>query len=213
MITKILKTDIDWVDVKNSCRTTVNKESTDKEPTDTFKRKILMAEHSPIRQLRVTWEWAGIKSWIATHYVRHHEGVEKWVSTQRSDRTGVDRNQLTQDAPVTIKIEANAQALINMAKVRLCYQAADETRKLMEDLKLTIGNEADKDIAYMMVPQCVYRGGCPEFAMCKEQLYTKLTSFAARNNLAFDTPQHRYAAYNAYFAQQQKENMYRKDGD
>ena len=211
MITKILKTDIDWVDVKNSCRNTVNKNPTDNVPDGSFKKKLLLAEHSPIRSLRVTWQWNGIKSWVATHYVRHHEGVEKWVSTQRSDRTGVDRNSLPQDTPVNIKMEANAQALINMSKVRLCYQAAPETRELMEDLKITIGKEVDKHIADMMVPQCVYRGGCPEFSMCKEKFYTNFMMFCKANDIPTGSIQKRYDAYNQYFKQTHKQNNYKGD--
>ena len=37
--------------VANRARTTVSKEELGKDPSDTFKRKILMAEHSPIRSL------------------------------------------------------------------------------------------------------------------------------------------------------------------
>ena len=40
-----------WNEVVNRARTTVNKTKIDKEPSDAFKRKILMAEHSPIRGL------------------------------------------------------------------------------------------------------------------------------------------------------------------
>ena len=41
----------DYEQVVDRCRTTVSKEGLGKEPGDTFKRKILMAEHSPIRSL------------------------------------------------------------------------------------------------------------------------------------------------------------------
>ena len=105
-----------WNEVVNRARTTVNKSEIDKEPSDDFKRKILRAEHSPIRGLIFCFKITNLKSWIATHLVRHHVGVEKWVRTQRTDRTGLDRNEIPQGAEVEMEIEANTQALINLAR-------------------------------------------------------------------------------------------------
>lgn len=156
----------DWKEVKNVCRSTINKEATDNEPDKEFKLKLLLSEHSPIRLIRVKWRWEGIKSWIAGHFVRHHIGVEKWVSTQRSDRTGVDRHNLSQDSPVSLEMVANAQSLINMARYRLCYQAAPETREQMEDLKQSIKESGREELAFMMQPNCIYRCGCPEPKSC-----------------------------------------------
>lgn len=39
-----------YKEVLNRARTTVSKDELDKEPSDEFKKKILMAEHSPIRR-------------------------------------------------------------------------------------------------------------------------------------------------------------------
>lgn len=44
---------------------------------------------------------------------------------------------------------------------RLCFCASKETRKLAEDLKESIGVN-HPEIANVLVPNCVYRGGCPE---------------------------------------------------
>ena len=65
--TVITHTNNDWVDVKNECRNTINKESTPNVPNSQFKQNLLISEHSPIRLLEVKWSWQGIKSWIATH--------------------------------------------------------------------------------------------------------------------------------------------------
>jgi hypothetical protein len=165
MKTKILNVDSSWVRVKNACRVTVNKKHTDNEPNGIFKMKILLSEHSPIRLIRINWMWEKIKSWIATHYVRHHEGIEKWVSTQRSDRINKNRDDMPQGAPVTFEAEANAQSLINMGRVRLCNMAHVETRKYYEDLKLTI-HEIEPELSEVLVPNCIYRCGCPEFEAC-----------------------------------------------
>jgi hypothetical protein len=114
MKTDILKIKGDWEEVVNDCRATVGKDELGKEPSETFKRGILVAEHSPIRDLIVRWRWASIKSWVATHWSRH-----KWdcfIQTQRSDRTGVERNDLPQGAEVSFRGEANAQHLIDTWK-------------------------------------------------------------------------------------------------
>lgn len=154
-----------WKDVVNRARTTVHKEELDKEPSDNFKRKILRAEHSPIRSLIFCFKISNIKSWVATHFVRHHVGVEKWVRTQRTDRTGVNRDELPQGAEVEMELEANAQALINMSRKRLCNQASPETREVMQEIKNKV-SERDRFLARVMVKECVYRGFCPEMNSC-----------------------------------------------
>ena len=154
-----------WNEVVNRARTTVNKSEIDKEPSDDFKRKILRAEHSPIRGLIFCFKVTNLKSWVATHLVRHHVGVEKWVRTQRTDRTGLDRNEIPQGAEVEMEIEANTQALINMARKRLCSQASPETREVMIAMKKEV-EKVDPIVADVMVKECVYRGYCPEMWSC-----------------------------------------------
>ena len=165
MLTKITKVNADWTDVKNECRNTVNKEATEKEPTIDFKRKILISEHSPIRLIEIKWRWEGIKSWISVHFARHWLGWDKWISTQRNDRTGVDRDKSPQDTPVNYDGKGNAQALINVARFRLCNSAHPETRAYMEDLKESI-HEFEPELSDVMQRNCIYRGGCPEFNPC-----------------------------------------------
>lgn len=154
-----------WTDVKNTCRLTSNKDATDTPVTKDFKIKLLISEHSPITSLIFSWIWPKIPSWVSVHFARHWLGWQKWVSTRRSDRTGVDRRKLPQDEPVTMKIEANTQALINVSKRRLCFQASHETRKYMEAIKSNIA-KTEPEIALTMVPSCIYRWGCPEFTSC-----------------------------------------------
>lgn len=173
--TKVELTNIkgDWQEVVNRARTTVGKEELGKEPSDTFKEKILMAEHSPIRSLIYCFKISNLKSWIATHFVRHHVGIEKWVSTQRTDRTGVDRDKLSQGELVTMEIEANAQALINISRKRLCNQASPETREVMKEIKKEV-SKRDEFLAKVMVRECVYRGFCSEMKPCG---YSKTDKF------------------------------------
>ena len=162
-----------WEEVANRARTTVHKEELGKEPSVSFKRKILRAEHSPIRSLTFNFKITGVKSWVATHLVRHHVGVEKWVRTQRTDRTGVNRDLLPQGEEIEMEIEANTQALINMSRKRLCSQASPETRQVMEAMKEEVKKQ-DPFVAEVMVKECIYRGYCPEMWSCN---YDKTPQF------------------------------------
>lgn len=68
--------------------------------------------------------------------------------------------------PVNLGLLVNAQSLIDMAKLRLCLQAAKETRIVFQALKNEI-RKVDPDLADMMVRKCVYRGGlCGEARCC-----------------------------------------------
>lgn len=195
MLTQIKKINADWIDVKNECRNTVNKDSSDKEATAPFKKKLLISEHSPIRLIEIKWRWEGIKSWISVHFARHWLGWDKWISTQRDDRTGVDRNKSTQDTLVNYDGRGNAQALINVARYRLCYGCAHpETRKYMEDLKYSI-RQYEPELADVMVPNCVYRCGCPEFKPCGFwEKFCKDKDLSTLCNI-----QERYDSYNEFF--------------
>ena len=173
MEVKLTKVKGDWEEVANRARTTVGKEEIGKEPSDRFKRRILMAEHSPIRGLIYCFKITNLKSWVATHFVRHHVGIEKWVRTQRTDRTGIDRDDLPQGALVEMELEANSQALINMARKRLCSQASPETREVMQEIKKEV-SQRDEFLARIMVKECVYRGFCPEMQSCN---YDKTPAF------------------------------------
>lgn len=83
-MTEIIKSEDDWKLVKNLCRTTMRKEFTENEPTDSFKKSMLISEHSPIRLINFAWKWRGIKYWVSTEWSRHK--FEKFISSQRNDR-------------------------------------------------------------------------------------------------------------------------------
>lgn len=161
---KILDISKNWLAIKNSALNTVGKESS-KEPSSLWKRQILLAEHSPIRKLRISAKWIGLKSWISVHFVRHKIGIEHFVSTQRDDRTNIDRNKATQDSLVDHEFETNAQAVINMSRKRLCFKAHKETRMAWIEFILGFKSE-EPELFSSCVPECVYRGHCFEFQSC-----------------------------------------------
>lgn len=183
----MIKTDSyedNWSKVKEAARTTISKDGSGKYPDASWKKRILLAEHSPIRRIRYSWKWVDIKSWVSVHFVRHKIGIEHWVSTQRTDRTGINRDSKPQDSPVTHACEADAQALINISRKRLCSQAAKETREAWIEVKDAIAKD-DPVLASVMVPECIYRGFCPEFNSCgycnTEDFKIKLEEYRSKN--------------------------------
>ena len=117
--------------------------------------RLYAMEHSPIRTQIFAVEMVGIPNFVSVHFVRHKVGVEHYVQTMRTDR-GADEvaNRLT---PTNHLMIANAQALINMARKRLCYKASRETRETMEQIRTAIGG-VDPNLGNVMVPECYYRG-------------------------------------------------------
>lgn len=164
-----IKTVGSWASVRDMARTTVNKSllGEDAEVSRKFRRAMLIAEHSPIRTLHFHFLLT-LKSWISVHFVRHKIGVEHFVTTQRDDRTGISRDDKPQSAQVQHGMFANAQAMITMSRKRLCFAAHPETRKEWYAVKQAVAT-VDQDMADAMVPECIYRGFCPETQMCKEK--------------------------------------------
>lgn len=154
-----------WRAVADACRTTVGLEPGTGEPSDAWKLRLLRAEHSPIRLLTFSWRWVDLPSWVSVHFVRHHVGIDQFVRSQRSDRTGIDRNKLPQDAPVIHQCSANAQAIINVSRKRLCLRASKETRQAWNALIEAL-MPLSPALTCVCVPECVYRGFCPEVKSC-----------------------------------------------
>ena len=195
-MTEILKRKGDWEEVVNDCRTTVGKDELGKEPSRKFKRSILIAEHSPIRDIIIKWRWKNMPHWITVHWVRHK--WEKFVRTQRTDRTGIPREKLPQDEPQTFVGEANTQHLIDTWRKRLCYQASPETRAYAEDFKIKL-HETEPEISDVLVPHCVYRGGCPEIDRCGK--WEAFVKWCNEQGIPIQTAsiQTRYDFYNEWF--------------
>lgn len=97
---------------------TEGKDSNGKEPSDKWKKRMLLCEHSPIRT--VEYDMAA---------------------------------------------SVNAQALINISRKRLCGKASKETREAWRAVKKEM-EKVDPVMASVMVPECVYRGFCPERKSC-----------------------------------------------
>ena len=199
MLTEILKIKGDWEEVVNDCRATVAKKELGREPSKAFKKAILISEHDPIRDIEIKFRWSGIKYWIAMHWKTHI--WRSRTNTQRNDRQEqYDRNKAPQDSPVDFIGDPNVQHLIDTWRKRLCMMASKETRDYAKDFKETL-REVEPEISDVLVPNCVYRCGCPEQTECPEQLRCKFFQKLVEKypDAASTDIQKRYDAYNRFY--------------
>lgn len=185
-----------WKRVKNHCRTTDNKDFTEKEPTDKFKWSLLISEHSPIRLIEFDWSWKSIKYWVSTEWSRHK--FEKFISSQRDDRLIDDtpRDDKPQKALVNFDGYANMQNLIDAWRKRLCFKATKEARELAEDFKKELDKQGYHNESMVLVPNCIYRCGCPELKQCG--FWNKFKNEFLLTNGDIDDIKARYEYYQYY---------------
>ena len=155
-----------WKRALNAARRTIGKEPIDKEPSDTWKAKVLLAEHSPIKLVEYLISFKDLRQWVGVHILRH-DFTLPFIHTQREDRRELNcsRDELPQGEPNDQDFVVNAQTLINISRKRLCTCASLETRQAWNAVKDEI-KTFDPVMADKMVRNCVYRGFCPEMNCC-----------------------------------------------
>ena len=152
----------DWKRALLLARETQGKEG-DLTPSFEWKIKLINSEHSPLRTIMFTIEMKDIPYCNSVHFVRHKFGVEHYVKSQRSNE---NRGTEPQNAPVNHIMDINAQALIFMARKRLCFKADEKTREVMKEIVNKV-IEVCPEFKGFLVPECIYRGGnCHEFKSC-----------------------------------------------
>lgn len=169
MKVEILEIKGTWESVKSAALETIGKEYTGKKIPLSWKKAILLAEHSPIREIIVTWRWIDLPYWVHVHLIRHHINFQPYVSTQRDDINGVQehssRKKKPQDSPITMRVSANLQSIISVSRKRLCKKASLETQGAWELFLFSLINYFP-EVVDVCVPECVYRGFCPEMNSC-----------------------------------------------
>lgn len=197
----------DWKRVKNHCRTTDNKDFTENDASDIFKKKLLISEHSPIRLLEFDWSWKKIAYWVSTEWSRHK--FEKFISSQRDDRLidETPRSEKPQGALVNFDGYANMQNCIDGWRKRLCFTATKDARELAEDFKMELHktHPIESDV---LVPNCIYRMGCPEFNTCGYMKnFIKWVEENYYDDYWWVDIQTRYDLYNEYFYKNHKKDI------
>jgi len=124
---------------------------------------MLKAEHSPIRAIMFRIEM-DVPSFVSVHFTRHKIGVEHYVMSLRDDGVNADKDQGRETIVRHVMI-ANAQALINMARKRLCKKSHKKTREAMHDI---VGAMYDCDHVLWthLDPDCKNGRWCREINGC-----------------------------------------------
>lgn len=160
-------TEEDWLFAKECTLETVGKTVVNP-PTDEWKKEILRARHSPIRELHFAFRITNLPYWVSVHLCRHIH-AQPYVKSQRNDRQiKYDRNKAPQDAPVNMMWTMGAEELINIANKRLCKQSSKETREVVQEMcRLVV--EKCPEFKDELVPACVRQGGvCYEMFPCNK---------------------------------------------
>lgn len=155
-----------WKEVLNAARFTQRKPEVDHEPSDEFKQKMIKAEHSPLRCLQFTIDFYDIPYYTSVHLCRHVH-AQPFVSTSRPDINGQMKpsDEQKKSDPVNMRLLVNAQEIINISRVRLCNKAEQTTRMLwMKAIRELV--KIEPFLANACVPNCLYRGFCPEIKPC-----------------------------------------------
>lgn len=155
-----------WKEVLNAARFTQRKEPLDKEPSTTFKKNIIKAEHSPLRCLIFNIDFYDIPNYVSVHLVRHIH-AQPFVSTSRPDIDGkqIPREEQKKIDPVNMRLFLNAQEILHISRARMCNKAEKETRKIW-NMVVTELRKIEPELAAACVPNCIYRGFCPEIKSC-----------------------------------------------
>ena len=136
--------------------------------------EMLLSPHSSVRCILYRIYIEDIPYYSHVHLIRHKIGVEPTVYSQR---VLAGRDKFTQDSLISMHMDINAQALLNIAKVRLCNKADKEIRILMTLIKesLSKGDKYDQVLGKLMMPNCeLYDGICPEPRCCGKPGVKKL---------------------------------------
>ena len=152
----------DWKLCKRCALVTVGKE-VKTEPSQEWKHSILKARHSPIRVLNFTFQLE-VPYWVSVHLCRHVH-AQPFVKSQRNDRqSNYDRNSAPQNEMVTMLWYMNAEELMIIANKRLCKQASEETRAVIQEICDQV-IEKCPEFCDLLVPMCKY-GRCNEMFPC-----------------------------------------------
>ena len=117
-----------WSEALSSARFTQRKGPISGEPSIKWKKKLIKAEHSPLRCVLFNIDMYDVPYRTSVHFVRHVH-AQPFGSTSRPD---VDekmppRSEQKKDDPVNLRLFLNAEEIINISRKRLCNKAETET--------------------------------------------------------------------------------------
>ena len=155
-----------WQEIKQNALFTEGKYDTGKYPTTAWKKAMLLCEHSPIRSGRLIVDIFDIPVFVIDHFVRHHIGFTPFVSSLRDDRNDFPEGYIpNRETLNSMRFDGNFQAFINISRKRLCGKAHPKTREVWKAV-LDKVSTFEPELVSVCVPECVYRGFCPERKTC-----------------------------------------------
>jgi len=161
---KVTRLGADWKTVLRVARITQNKPDTGKEPSDDWKKKLILSRHSPLRMIEFLIE-GDAPGFVLNHIARHsYQSPQPFIGTAREDITGVERPLDT--AIRTFALYLNADALIEMCEQRVCFKAHQKTRDLIYDIILEVKNIEPLLAEVLQFMPCEKTGICREFEPC-----------------------------------------------
>jgi hypothetical protein len=155
-----------WSEALNSARFTQRKKAISGEPSINWKKKLIKAEHSPLRCVMYNIDMYDIPFRTSVHFVRHVH-AQPFSSTSRPDIDGKmpPRSEQKKDDPVNLRLLINAEEIINISRKRLCNKAEKETRETWQAVVDEL-RKIEPELANACVPQCLSKSYCPEFKSC-----------------------------------------------
>lgn len=164
-MTTVKSIGLSWLEILNLARMTDNKPPLPDTHivSEDWIRKLIKSEHSPLRG-RIYLVTMKVPYFVAMHFRTHHVGIDHFISTSRTDRTG-ESERPPQTALVTYTAILNAQAILNTSRKRMCLKSSPETRKAWTDVVSEL-NKVDPLLAEECKPQCLHLGRCTEFKSC-----------------------------------------------
>lgn len=157
-------------------------------PTSSQKIEWLIGEHSHIKAVQWCIDIDNLRQWVGVHLIRHPHMLP-YICSQRLDRSLSKEEQVNtilsfikdeivkdinkdefrdyrlQGSTNDHSFVVNAQTVINISKKRLCRCASKETREVWQ-MVIDFFKETEPELASVCVPNCVYRGFCPEKSCC-----------------------------------------------
>jgi hypothetical protein len=124
---------------------------------------LLLSGHSPSRSVVYRFYCTDVPYYVHTHLVRHHVGIQFYVFSQRVFE---DRGSRRQDEPVDFLFDVNAQALMALARARLCSRADNQAQALVGTIKevlMSSEDNFDRILGEVLGPDCQTLGVCREF--------------------------------------------------
>lgn len=135
--------------------------------------KMLLSTHSSHRAVLYRVYIEDIPYFAHVYLIRHHLGIQPHVYSQRDDggaELHSKRDSYPQGALISMCADINADALLQIARKRLCYKSHRVIQEVLRKIKISLianGDKYDQVLGNLMMRPCEwYPGYCSEPSSC-----------------------------------------------